>query len=171
MEGNCWKIVKIFGSEVRVQILRLLLKGEIASLSDILRLLEKNYGIKLTISGLFKHMKVLEKTGLIRHESGGLALKEPDARKTIYLIENKERVQRILKLEEQVVAHMRIALMFKKASEIAREIRGIGPAYEKERKLLEAWLEKLEKERELGNLTEEEEDKIKLWKIITKYKE
>lgn len=140
-----------------------------ASLSDIVRLLERNYGLKLTISGLFKHMKLLEKAALVRHESGGLILEQPDARKTIYLLEGKERVKKILQLEEQVTNLLESGLIFKKTAEIARRVRGIGPIYGRERKLLESWLDRLEKE--LENLTEEEKEKVKLWRIITKYAE
>lgn len=144
-----------------------------ASLSDVVRALERYHGLKISISGVFKHMKILEKAGLVRHVSGGIyPLKgEPDARKTIYMLQGKERVENILKLEEQAVDLLRAGLEFKKTAELARKVRGIGPRYRRERRLLTDALDRLEKERELGNLTEEEKEKIKLWRIITKYEE
>jgi len=144
-----------------------------ASLSDVVHTLERDYGLKITISGVFKHMKILEKAGLVRHESGGItdALEEPDARKTIYMLEGRERVAKILQLDEQVVDLLGTGLMFKKTAELARKVRGIGPRYRDKRKLLEHWLDQLEKEIELGNLTEDEKEKVKLWRIITKYPE
>lgn len=140
-----------------------------ASLSDVVHALERDHRLKITISGVFKHMKMLEKAGLVRHESGGIKLEEPDARKTIYLLEGRERVEKILQLEEQVVGLLRSGLLFKRTAELAREVQGIGPRYRKERELLESWLGQLEKERELGNLTEDEKEKVKLWRIITRY--
>lgn len=138
-----------------------------ASLSDVVRVLKLDYGLELTISGVFKHMKLLEKAGLVRRESGGIKLEEPDARKTIYMLEGKERVIKILELQERAVDLLKSGLVFKKTAEIARKVRGIGPIYARERKLLESWLNRLEKEAE--NLTQEEKEKMKLWKIITKY--
>ena len=92
MQANLWKLLKVFGNEARIYILRLLLKYEMASLSDIAYALECNYGLKITISGVLKHIKILENAGLIRHESGGVKLDEPDARKTVYLLQGKERI-------------------------------------------------------------------------------
>jgi Mn-dependent DtxR family transcriptional regulator len=141
------------------------------SLSDVARALERDHGLKITISGVFKHMKILEKAGLVRHESGGIKLEEPDARKTIYMLEGRERVEKILQLDKQVVDLLTTGLMFKKTAELARKVRGIGPRYKDERKLLESWLDQLEKEKEFENLTEGEKEKVKLWRIITKYSE
>lgn len=170
MRVDSWKPLKIFGNKARVHILRLLLKCEIASLSDIVRAIERDHGLKISISGVFKHMKILENAGLIRHESGAFD-EEPDARKTIYLLEGKERVEKILQLEEQAVELLRTGLVFKKTAELARRVRGIGPRYRRERKLLTDALDKLQKEREWANLTKEEKEKVKLWRIITKYSE
>ena len=171
MQANLWKLLKVFGNEARIYILRLLLKYEMASLSDIAYALECNYGLKITISGVLKHIKILENAGLIRHESGGVRLDEPDARKTVYLLQGKERIEKIIELGEQIADLLKCGLMFKKTAEIARRIQGIGPGYREERRRLKYWLNQLEKEEIMKNLTEDEKDKVKLWKIIIRYAE
>jgi len=163
------RLLKIFGNKIRVEILRLLLNREMASLSDILHALKHGCGFDLTISGIFKHIKILENAGLIHHESGGITLQEPDARKTVYLLQGKERVEKIIKLVEKITELVECGLVFKKAAEAARKIQGIGPGYRKERKNLKSWLKRLEKKEIMENLTEDEIEKIKLWKILIKY--
>lgn len=141
-----------------------------ASLSDLVRMLERDHGLKITISGVFKHMKILEKAGLVHYKSGIFSANgEPDARKTIYLLEGRQRVKKILQLEEQAVDLLRTGLLFKRTAEVARKVEGIGPRYREERKLLESWLDQLEEEGKSGNLTEDEKEKVRLWRIITKY--
>jgi DNA-binding transcriptional ArsR family regulator len=164
LQAPSWRFVKILGNKARVHILQLLLDCEMASLSDIVRALERDHGLKITVSGVFKHAKALEKAGLVRHESGGF-LPEPDARKTIYMLEGRKRVARILELEKQMVDLLRTGLVFRRTAELAREVRGIGPGYRAERVNLIFWLDQLEKE--MGNLTEDEKEKLRLWRIIT----
>jgi len=164
-----WKDLKIFGNEARVYILTFLLKSEMASLSDILHVLKHNHQMQITISGVFKHIRILEKAGLVRRESGGIKLAEPDARKTIYFLEGKERVERLLQLGQRVTILLNTSSVFSKTAHIARRIQGIGPRYAVDLKLLRDSLDRLEKETGPKNLTEDEKEKMKLWKIIANH--
>lgn len=49
----------------------------------------------MTLPGLLKHMRQLEEAGIVRHDSSVFA-KKPDATKTIYMLEGKERIEKLL---------------------------------------------------------------------------
>ncbi len=157
----------VFDSEVRRTIIRLLLQLEWRSLSDLSEKLEKNYNIRMTLPGLLKHMKQLEAAGIVRQESGIFA-KRPDARKTVYMLEGKERVEKLLQnLETNVGSLLQTGILFSKTAKIARRIQGIGPNASKEEiNLLETLLVQCESEPIDNCLTEDEKKKIKLWKMM-----
>lgn len=164
---DVWKLLRVFENRVRVEITRLLLQFEWMSLSEITGKLASDYGWKMTLPGVLKHMKELEDAGIIRHESGIFAEK-PDARKTLYMLEGKERVQKVLQQLEDNVANLLVAgVIFSKTAELARKVQGrsdrlIG----EERKLLESMLAKCESEKVVSHLTEDEKKKIKLWRMM-----
>jgi len=165
-EIGFWKLLNVFDNKVRIDIVRLLLQVEWRSLSDIAaKLAEK--GRKMSLPGVLKHLKELEKTGIVRRESGAF-MDKPDARKAIYMLEGKERVQKILDtLEKDVGTWLTAGLVFAETARLARRIQGMGSrATDKEKKRLTALLAECESETIREHLTEDEKKKLKLWKTM-----
>ena len=167
MEIDSWKLLRIFENRARVAIVRLLLQFEWRSLSEIAEKLETDYGCKMSLPGLLKHMKELESAGIVRQESGVFA-KVSDARKTIYTLEGKKRVEKVLRqLEDNVANPLMAGLIFSETAALARKVQGIGAMIPKEeRKRLESLLESCESERIFPYLTEDETKKVKLWRMM-----
>jgi DNA-binding transcriptional ArsR family regulator len=172
LEVDFWKILRVFGSRVRVEIVRLLLQFEMISLSDIAKKLEDKYSLKMTLPGLLKHMKELEDAGIVQRESGAF-LPTPDARKTVYLLEGRERVEKILQQLESNVGNLLLAgAIFSETAKLARKVQGIGPKLVKEeRNRLESLLARCESEKVQSHLTDDEKKKVKLWRMMTKFLE
>jgi len=169
-EFDSWKLLHVFESEVRRGIVRLLLQFECRSLSDIAKELERDFGRKITLPGVLKHMKELEDAGLVRRESG-IFTEKPDARKTIYLLEGKERVERILgQLENDIGNLLLVGVVFSETARLVRKVQEIGPRLVKEeRKRLESLVVQCESEKVYGRLTEDEKKKVKLWRMMIKF--
>jgi DNA-binding transcriptional ArsR family regulator len=167
LEVDSWKLLRIFESKVRVAIVRLLLQFEWRSLSEIAKKLESDYGCKMSLPGLLKHMKELEDAGIVRQESGVFA-KEADARKTIYTLEGNERVEKVLQqIEDNVENPLLAGLVFSQTSKLARRVQGIGAMIPKEEKRrLESLLGSCESEKIFRYLTEDEKKKVKLWRMM-----
>lgn len=161
-----WKLIGVFSNAVRVEIIKMLLEFEFRSLSEIAKTLEKR-GWKMSLSGVLKHMKELEKAGLIRHDPGIFAEK-PDARKTMYSLEGRERIEKILqKLEGDVVVALKAGMIFSEAANLIRRIQRMKRKLTtKERKSLESLLVKCESENVYKYLTEDERKKLKLWRMM-----
>ena len=170
LEVDFWKLLRVFGTKVRVEIVRLLLQFEMASLSDIAKKLEDKYGRKMSLPGLLKHMKELEDAGIVQRESGAF-LPTPDARKTIYLLEGRERVEKILQQLEGNIGNLLLAgAIFSETAKLARKLQGMRPKLVKEeRKNLESLLAKCESEEVYGYLTDDEKKKVKLWRMMTTF--
>ena len=164
---DSWKFLHVFESEVRRGIVRLLLQFEWRSLSDIARELESGLGRKISLPGVLKHMKELEDAGLVRRESG-IFTEKPDARKTIYLLEGKERVERILEqLEDNVGNLLSAGVVFSETAKLVRRVQEMGPRLVKEeKKRLESLLVQCESEKVYSCLTEDEKKKVKLWRMM-----
>jgi DNA-binding transcriptional ArsR family regulator len=167
LEVNFWRLLHVFESEIRVEIVRLLLQFEWRSLSDISKKLERDFGWKISLPGLLKHMRELEDAGIVRHESGIFAEK-PDARKTIYLLEGKERVERILQHLQNNVGNLLLAgVIFNETTKLVRKFQGMGTRLaEDERKRLESLLAQCESEEVYTFLTEDEKKKVRLWRMM-----
>lgn len=164
MSDDDFKFLDIFGNRVRVEILKLLLALEFRSLSEIAEKIGE-HGWKMTLSGVLKHMRELEKAGLVRHEPG-IFTEKPDARKTIYSLEGRERVEKTLNLlEDEVIPGIRAGVIFSETAGLARQIQGNrhGPS-EKER--LEALLAACKSEDVCKYLTSDEKKKVELWKMM-----
>ncbi len=172
LEVDFWKLLRIFGNKTRVEIVRLLLQFEMLSLSDIAKKLEGEYGRKMTLPGLLKHIKILEDAGILQQESGAF-LPTPDARKTIYLLEGKERVEKILQQLEGNIRDLLLAgAIFSETAKLARKVQGIGDRLVKEkRKRLESLLARCESERVYSHLTDDEKKKVKLWRMMMTFLE
>jgi len=170
LEVDFWKLLRVFGTKVRVDIVRLLLQFEMASLSDIAKKLEDKYSRKMSLPGLLKHMKELEDAGIVQRESGAF-LPTPDARKTIYLLEGRERVEKILQQLEGNIGNLLLAgAIFSETAKLARKLQGMRPKLVKEeRKNLESLLAKCESEEVYGYLTDDEKKKVKLWRMMTTF--
>jgi len=167
LEAESWKHLNVFKSEVRRCIIKLLLKLEWRSLSDIAERLENDYSLKMTLPGLLKHMRQLEEAGIVRHESGVFA-KKPDARKTIYMLEGKERIEKLLiQLEENVASLLNAGVIFSKTAKKARMIQRMeAHVQNREIESLEFLLTKCESEKVNTCLTEDEKKKVKLWRMM-----
>ena len=171
-EVDFWKLLRVFENNARVEIVRLLLRFEMISLSDIARKLEDESGRRMTLPGLLKHMKILEDAGILQQESGAF-LPTPDARKTIYLLEGKERVKKILEqLEDNVVNLLLAGKLFSKTAKLARQVQRTGHKLVKpEKRGLEFLLEQCESERIHRNLTDDEKKKVRLWRMMLTFLE
>lgn len=171
-EVDLWKLLRVFESQVRVEIVRLLLQFEMMSLSDVARKLEGKSGRKMTLPGLLKHIRILEDAGILTKESGAF-LPTPDARKTVYLLEGKERVERILKQLETNVGNLLLAgRLFSETTRLARKLQRVKHNLaKKEIKRLELLLDQCESERVYNNLTDHEKKKIKLWRMMITFLE
>jgi predicted ArsR family transcriptional regulator len=167
LEVDFWKLLSVFQSKTRVQIIKLLLRFEWRSLSDIAEKLRSEYGVRITLPGLLKHMKSLEEAGMVRHESGVFAEK-PDARKSIYILEGKERIERILRfLEDDVGSNIMAGMVYTQASKLARKIQGAGHGLsKKEITYFESLLDECESEKVKNLLTDDEKKKIRLWRMM-----
>jgi len=166
-EFSSWELLRVFENKVRVEIVKLLLKFEMISLSDVARKLEGETGRKITLPGLLKHIKILEDTGIVTKESGAF-LPTPDARKTVYLLEGRERVEKILEQLEGNVGNLLLAgALFNETARLARKIqRTRNRLVKEERKRLEFLLDRCESERVRNHLTDDEKKKVRLWRMM-----
>lgn len=167
MEIDSWKRLRVFDSKIRVAVIRLLLQFEWRSLSEIAQKLDSDYGYRMSLPGLLKHMRELEGAGIVRQESG-LFAKVSDARKTIYTLEGKRRVETMLQqLEENVANPLMAGLVFSETADLARKIQGMGAIVTREeRRRLSSLLESCESEKVFNYLTEDEKKKVQLWKMM-----
>lgn len=167
-ETDFWKLLHVFESNVRVDIIRLLLQLEWRSLSDITKRLEADFSLRITMPGVLKHMRELEKAGIVRHESG-IYSERPDARKTIYILQGKERVQKVMELlEKDMASILGAGMVFNETSKLARWFQGIGRKIsEDEKESLKTLIARCESKEISTYLTEDEKKKIRLWKMMT----
>lgn len=167
MEVDSWKLLRIFENKARVAVVRLLLQFEWRSLSEIAQKLDSDYGCRMSLPGLLKHMRELEDSGIVRQESGALA-KVSDARKTIYTLEGKNRVEKVLQqLEDNVVNPLLAGLVFSETAKLARKVQGMGATVAREeRRRLESQLTSCESEKIFRYLSEDEKKKVKLWRMM-----
>ena len=171
-EVDPWLVLRVFANKARVAVVKLLAQLEWRSLSEIAEKLESDYGWKMTLPGLLKHMKELEDAGIVRHESGVFA-QVSDARKTIYTLQGKERVEKILQqLQENVANPLEAGLIFSETAKLARQVQGVGAAVSKEeQRHLKSLLDECETERIRSYLAEDEKKKVKLWRMMMKIME
>jgi DNA-binding Lrp family transcriptional regulator len=167
LENDSLKLLNIFTNNIRIEVMKLLLEFEWRSLTDIAKKLENDFGWKITLPGLLKHMKELENAGIVRHESGVFA-KVPDARKTIYILEGKERVEKLLKTLKSIENPLLAGRVFAETAKLARKIQGVGSTLitDEERKRLQSLITRCESNEISRYLTEDEEKKVKLWKMM-----
>jgi len=172
LEVDFWKFLRAFENKIRVEIVRLLLQFEMISLSDIAKKLEGQYGRKITLPGLLKHINILEDAGIVQRESGAF-LPTPDARKTVYLLEGKERIEKVLRQLETNIGNLLLAgAIFSETAKLARKIQGVGNKLVKEEiKRLESLLAQCESEKVYTHLTEDEKKKVKLWRMMMTFLE
>jgi hypothetical protein len=171
-EVNFWELLPVFDNKVRVEIVKLLLKFEMMSLSDVAKELETESDRKITLPGLLKHIRMLEDAGILQKESGAF-LPTPDARKTIYFLEGKERVEKILEQLEGNVGNLLLAgALFSETAKLARKVQGARHKLVKEeRERLEFLLDECESERVYNHLTKDEKKKVRLWRMMMTFLE
>jgi DNA-binding HxlR family transcriptional regulator len=167
LENDFLKLLSVFTNNIRIEVIKMLLKFEWRSLSDIAKKLENDFGWEITLPGLLKHMKELENAGIVRRESGVFA-KVPDARKTIYILEGKERVEKILKTLKNIENPLLAGRLFAETAKLARKIEGISSTLitDEERKNLQSLITQCESKEINSYLTEDEKKKLKLWKMM-----
>jgi DNA-binding transcriptional ArsR family regulator len=167
LEVDSWKLLRVFENKARVAVVRLLLQFEWRSLTEIAQKLESDYNCKMSLPGLLKHMKELQDAGIVRQESG-LFAKVSDARKTIYTLEGKTRVEKVLQeLENNVASPLAAGVIFGETAKLARKVQGIGAVLAREEKRhLKSLLDLCESERVFSYLTEDEKKKVKLWRMM-----
>jgi hypothetical protein len=112
-------------------------------------------------------MRELENAGLVKHEPG-IFLDIPDARKTMYFLEGRERVEKLLQgLELGVMDPLVAGLVFSETGKLAREIAGTRRGLtEKEKERLNSLLVECESENVFRHLTGDEKKKLKLWRMM-----
>jgi predicted ArsR family transcriptional regulator len=162
-----WKHLHVFENNVRIDIIKLLLQFEWRSLSDVAKKLDSDFGVKITLPGALKHMRELENAGIVRHESG-IYSEKPDARKTIYILQGKERVQKIMDLlEKDIASIMDAGIVFTETSKLARRLQGVGRRItDEERESLKTLIMKSESKEINIYLTDDEKKKIRLWRMM-----
>jgi hypothetical protein len=166
LEFDSWSRLKVFENKVRIEVIQLLLTYEIMSLSEICRKLRENYNRKMTLPGLLKHIRELENYGIIRQESGGF-LDSPDARKTVYILQGKERVKTILQSWTELTKKLGANKTFSELMQVARMLFVTGTTPQaKEIEAFGTLLRKCESEEVYCHLTEDERKKLKLWKMM-----
>lgn len=165
-EASFWKLLSVFENETRIEIIKLLLQIEWRSLSDIQRELAKRKR-EMTLPGVLKHMRELETAGLVRRESGAF-IEQPDARKTLYILEGKERVEKIMnQLESSIGSLLKSSVTFSETAKLARRIQRMGSrTTKKDIEGLKSLLKKCESEEIKPHLTEDERKKIRLWNMM-----
>jgi len=116
---------------------------------------------------VLKHMRELEEAGIVRHESG-IYSEKPDARKTIYILQGKERVQKIMELFERDMASVLGAgIVFTETSKLARRLQGVGRKIsEEEKEKMKDLITRCESKEVNIYLTEDEKKKVRLWKMM-----
>jgi predicted transcriptional regulator len=166
-ETDFWKLLHAFENKVRLEIIGLLLQFEWRSLSDLARKLDSDFDVKITLPGVLKHMKELERAGIVRHESG-IYSEKPDARKTIYILQGKERVQKIMELlQKDIATILNAGIVFNETSKLARRLQGVGRKInEDEKQNLKTLISKCESKEVSIYLTEDEKKKVRLWKMM-----
>ena len=112
-------------------------------------------------------MRELEEAGIVRHESG-IYSEKPDARKTIYILQGKERVQKIMELFERDMASVLGAgIVFTETSKLARRLQGVGRKIsEEEKEKMKDLITRCESKEVNIYLTEDEKKKVRLWKMM-----
>ena len=167
IDVDSWSILHVFGNEMRIEILKLLLRHEMACLTDITRNLERNLRKKMTLPAVLKHMRILEKAGLVRLEPG-IYPDKPDARKTLYMLEGRERILKILEqLEGNVRSRLIAGAVFHRTARLARSAQHMGLRYAGvNERHLESLLSECERGEIFDFLTEDEKKKVKLWRMM-----
>ena len=171
-EVDFWQLLRVFGNKVRIEIVRVLLQFEMMSLSEVAKKLEGEYGRKMTLPGLLKHIKILEDVGIVQQESGAF-LPTPDARKAIYLLEGKERVEKVLQQLEGNVGYLLLAgAVFSETAKLARKVLGTRHRLaEEEKTRLGSLLAECESKKVYSHLTDDEKKKVKLWRMMMTFLE
>jgi len=155
----------VLENEKRLQIIRILLKFDRLCLSDIARELEKA-GYQMRLPGVVKHVQRLEEAKILRSESGSLS-DEPDARKTIYSLQGKERAQEIIRQLDKITNLLASCTTFNETAKLALRIQANARrATEEEIEELRHSIARCESKMVNRYLTEEEKGNIELWKMM-----
>ena len=166
LENKSWAQLAVFQSKTRIEIIELLLKSEIMSLSEICKKLKETYNLKISLPGLLRQMHELENVGIVHPESGGF-LPTPDARRRVYIIQGKDRVKEILQSWNRLNMKLTAGIVFNELTKVARNVFGTGTMPQpNERKILERMIEKCESEEISCHLMDDEKKKLKFWKMM-----
>ena len=165
-ESRTWRAnLSIFESRVRLEIIKILMEVDRLCMSDIARELEKR-GFHMNLPAVVKHVQKLEKIEILRGASGSLT-DEPDARKTIYTLQGKERVKRIMNQLTNIENLLESGIAFNETAKMLLKVMSRGRRASKEElEQLRSQLIKCESRKIRKHLTEEEKENIELWKTM-----
>jgi hypothetical protein len=166
LEESTWSQLQVFENRVRIEIIQLLMDFEIMSLSEIRKQLQSKHDRKISLPGILRHMRVLEKTGIILlYERGGGFGKKEDARKNSYMVQGKERVIRALNSWSKLSEELITSKNFLDLRLYARSVflsGNIPQEHEKEK--LHHLINQCEQPKVFCCLSEDEKKKIEWWK-------
>lgn len=164
-----WRPLRVFQNEARLEIIKVLLEFEELCLSDIARKLEEK-GYRMNLPGVVKHVQRLEKAQILRSKSGRVS-DEPDARKTIYTLQEKERIKEIMRQLANIRISLESGAIFSEAAKLALSIQSqLSRTTEEELKKLKSSLERCESKEVYKHLSEDEKTNIELWKMMLELK-
>jgi len=164
-----WNVLKVLQNEARLQIIKALLEVEELCLSDIARKLEEK-GYRMNLPAVVKHVHRLEEAQILRSRSGRVS-DEPDARKTIYSLQEKERMNEIMTQLTSIRILFESGAIFSETAKLALRIQSnLSRATEEELKNLKSSLARCESKEIYKHLTEDEKTNLELWKMILELK-
>lgn len=161
-------LLRVFMNETRVEILRLFFGSRWLTLGEIKQKLQTQHHRKISTPGVLKHVKELEKSGIIKAEwKGGWRLEQSDARKTLYKMEGKKRVKHVLQLLENEIAKSLIAgEIVQKIEHLTMEVQKLGPGIREKMALLENLISESEDHQISCCLDDDDKKKVELGRVI-----
>jgi hypothetical protein len=120
----------------------------------------------MRLPAVVKHVQKLEEVGILRSESGRLT-DEPDARKTMYILQGRERVKKVMNQLNDIRNTLESGATYNETEKLALMIQTTRrTAAEEETKKLKSLIARCESEEVNRHLTIEERENIKLWKTM-----
>jgi len=125
----------------------------------------------MRLPAVVKHVQRLEEAGILRSESGRLT-DQPDARKTMYILQGKERVKKVMNQLNNISNSLESGATYNETAKLALMIQTTRrTATEEEIEELKSLIAKCESEEVNRHLTIEEKKNIKLWKMMLTLKQ
>jgi hypothetical protein len=165
LEKEWWSQLSVLENKKRIEVIQILLIYRSLSLSGIRKKLLETYDCKISLPGLTKHMEALEWSGIVRGYSGW-RMKKEDARKRVYVIVGKERVEAILQYWNALSEKVRAGKAFDELERLADSTFRSGGMLPKDMEDLDNLLSICESDDVMAHLTNEERTKIPFWRML-----